>query len=346
MKRFPSIVVGALVLSGAAFAAERPIDDINAGTLTIYFENDLFVGTDRYYTNGTKISWTSPDLEKFSGSPFAQPFMPVLRSIPYINNPDMQKNVAISIGQNMYTPDNTEATELVENDRPYAGWLYAGLGLVWKDFITRNSLVLNIGVVGPWSFAEETQRLVHEARQIDVPRGWDNQLHNELGIALAYERTWRLWPDSERVGFGYDVLPFAGVTVGNVQTSAQVGGEARVGFNLPDDFGTATISPSATTPTSPEREQAARRPRRFDLGAYIFVRGEGRLVAHNIFLDGNTFGDSPSVDRNWLVGDVSAGASVNYKNTKLTYAMVLRSKEFEGQEEAQLFGAISLNFAF
>ena len=70
------------------------------------------------------------------------------------------------------------------------------------------------------------------------------------------------------------------------------------------------------------------------------------MVAHSIFLDGNTFGDGPSVDHRWLVGDLSVGASLNYQNTKFTYALVYRTKEFEGQEEAQLFGSVSVNFAF
>ena len=33
------------------------------GTLSLYFENDLFAGTDRYYTNGVKAGWSTTDLE-------------------------------------------------------------------------------------------------------------------------------------------------------------------------------------------------------------------------------------------------------------------------------------------
>lgn len=324
--------------------AGRPASDI-AGTFTIYFENDLFAGTDRYYTNGAKLSWTSGDLEKFADTPYASPLLPLLDRLPFVNNKDFQKNIAFTFGQNIYTPDNTEAFEWVEGDRPYAGWLYLGLGLVWKNAEVRNSLVLNIGVVGPGSFAEETQRFVHDARGIGTPNGWDNQLHNELGVVAVYERTWR-WPRHERrAGLNWELLPHAGVAVGNVYTYANAGAEFRVGFNLPDDFGTAGIGPSATGSTPVEGAQQASRAR-FDLGAYAFARVDARAVAHNIFLDGNTFGDGPSVDRKPFVVDVSAGASVNYRNTKVTYALVYRSQEFDGQEEGQLFGSVSLNFAF
>ncbi len=324
--------------------AGRPASDIS-GTFTVYFENDLFSGTDRYYTNGTKLSWASGDLEKFADTQYASPLLPILDRLPFVNNKDFQKNISFSLGQNIYTPDNTEAFDAVEGDRPYAGWLYLGLGLVWKNADVRHSLVLNIGVVGPGSFAEETQRFVHDARGLGTPNGWDNQLHNELGVVAVYERTWR-WPSRERrAGLNWELLPHAGVALGNVSTHVNVGGEFRVGFNLPDDFGTPGIAPGSTTSTPVEGAQQASRAR-FDLGAYAFARVDARLVAHNIFLDGNTFGDGPSVDRKPFVIDISAGASVNYRNTKVTYALVYRSQEFDGQEEGQLFGAVSLNFAF
>ena len=63
-------------------------------------------------------------------------------------------------------------------------------------------------------------------------------------------------------------------------------------------------------------------------------------------IDGNTFGDSPSVDRKWLVADLSVGAAVNYKNTKFAYAFVYRTEEFYGQKENRILGTVSVNFAF
>jgi hypothetical protein len=338
-----------LLASLAPFTAEAayPIeDDVESGTLSIYFENDLFTGTDRYYTNGVNLSWTSADLEKFADTPFASPLLPLIRRIPAINSPYFQKNLAYSFGQNIYTPDNTEATELIEGDRPYAGWLYLGFGLVWKNAQVRNTLALNIGVVGSWSLAEEAQRIVHEMRDLAVPQGWDHQLHNELGVVAVYQRTWR-WPLRERrAGLNWEFLPHAGAALGNVATYANLGGEFRLGFNLPDDFGTGPIAPGATTSTPVERGYAAQRASRFDIGLYAFARADGRAVAHNIFIDGNTFGDSASADRKRLVADLSVGASLNLQSTKITYAVIYRTKEFEAQEEGQMFGSISLNFAF
>lgn len=319
--------------------------DVSGGTFGSYLENDLFAGTDRYYTSGVKLSWSSPDLENLADTPYASPFLSLFSVLPYINEKGYQKNLVFALGQNIYTPDNTETTNFIPDDRPYAGWLYLGMGVVWKNAEVRNSLVLDLGVVGPWAYGQESQRLIHDLRGLGHPNGWDNQLDNEVGAVLVYERMWR-WPKHERrSGLDWELLPHAGAAVGNVQTYANLGGELRAGLNLPDDFGTDTISTSASTSTPVDGRMGADRSR-FDLGMYIFARVDGRAVGHNIFLDGNTFGDGPSVGHNAFVADLSAGLAVNYKNTKLAYALVYRTKEFSAQRNAQIFGTVSINITF
>ncbi|MES2439310.1 MAG: lipid A deacylase LpxR family protein [Verrucomicrobiota bacterium] len=317
----------------------------SGGTLTLYVENDSFADTDRDYTSGVQLSWSSADLENYSDSPYANPLLPVFDLIPYINQKDYQKNLVFSLGQNIYTPTNTEAYGLIEDDRPYAGWLYLGVGVVWKDAEVRNSLVLDIGVVGPSSYAQEAQDLVHDLLDEESPNGWDNQLNNEVAFTLGYERTWR-WPKHDRrSGLDWEVLPHAGIDLGTVRTAVNAGSEFRFGLNLPDDFGTAPISSGGTTSTPVDGRQAATRSN-FDIGAYLFTRVDGSAVAHNIFLDGNVFSNSHSVDKEIFVADLSAGVAFNYRNTKLAYALVYRTKEFKQQDDAQIFGTVSLNWTY
>ena len=339
------LLVALGVLSLLPLAPARAADQTAGGTFSVYMENDLFAGTDRQYTSGVAFGWSSANLENYGDSPYASPFLPLFNLLPYINEKDYQKNLVFALGQNIYTPDDTESFDLVKGDRPYAGWLYLGLGVVWKNADVRNSLVLNAGVVGSWAYGQEAQRTVHDLRGLGHPNGWDNQLHNELGVVATYQREWR-WPKHDRrVGLNWEFIPHAGVALGNVYTYANLGGELRVGLNLPDDFGTASIGPASTTSTPVDGRHGAERSR-FDLGLYVFARADGRAVAHNIFLDGNTFGNSPSVDRKWLVADLSVGAAVNYQNTKFAYAFVYRTEEYYGQKEAQIFGTVSVNVAF
>ena len=44
------------------------------------------------------------------------------------------------------------------------------------------------------------------------------------------------------------------------------------------------------------------------LSLFLYATAEGSAVAHNLFLDGNTFRDSPSVDRQPWVGGGELGA--------------------------------------
>lgn len=83
-------------------------------------ENDLFAGTDRQYTSGVKLGWSSKDLANYSDSPYASPFLPLFNLLPYINEQDYQKDLVFAFGQNIYTPDDTEAFDLIEGDRPYS----------------------------------------------------------------------------------------------------------------------------------------------------------------------------------------------------------------------------------
>lgn len=313
------------------------------GALTLYFENDAFSSTDRDYTNGMRLSWTSPSLKQFSDDAHVGGVAGLFDGAPWMGDAGYDRNVAISIGQSMFTPVDVRNPALVPNERPYAGWLYVGLGLVWKKPTVKNTLLFNIGVVGPWSLAEETQRLVHDALGQRSPQGWDNQLGNEVGINMSYERKWRLHHNPDNHGMGWDFLPYVGATLGNVYTHGTLGGELRFGHNLPDDFGTGAISDSATTPTPME---SSAKPWAHRFGWHLFARAEGRAVARNIFLDGNTFRNSHSVDKNPFVADLSLGFAINWRNSKLSYAYIYRTCEFKGQPDEQIFGSITLSIFF
>jgi hypothetical protein len=82
---------------------------------------------------------------------------------------------------------------------------------------------------------------------------------------------------------------------------------------------------------------------RKDFGWYLFTGAEGRAVARNIFLDGNTFRDSRSVEKKLFVGDLQFGIAFTWSNVRLSYTHVLRTREFKIQDERDDFGALSLS---
>ena len=328
------------VAAGTAAAEDEPAEDVERGVLTFQYENDMLTGTDRYYTNGVRVSYTSPALR--DQIPWAADALEWL----YPFDPGADARLHVSIGQNMFTPGDIEIAELIPDDRPYAGWLYAGIGLnveaqqdfFGKRFNQQDALEVELGVVGPASFAEETQKFVHDLIGSPEPKGWDNQLKNEPGLLIVLERKLRTPPLSWGL-LQMDAIPTVSVSLGNVETSGGLGGIVRLGQGLEADYGPPMIRPNLAG-----RTYFKKSPRSFNW--YVFAGTEGRLVARDIFLDGNTFRDSHSVDKKHAVGMFQAGAVAAYRDVRLTFSYIVRTREFEGQGSPDRFGAVSVSYRF
>ena len=309
-------------------------------------ENDTFAHTDNHYTQGLKLSWVSGDLKKYAEDQRLPNFViPYLAILPFVNERGQQYNVGLSLGQNIYTPQNTQTEALQPDDRPYAAWLYMSLALHAKTSTQLDTFETSLGMVGSSALGEEAQNNFHSLISVQHAQGWKNQLHNEPGLLLTWQRTLR----AQRIDLGRDlasdILPNVSATVGNVLTQAAVGFETRIGYRLPWDFGTSLIQPGGgvSAPASPDD---TRLNSNVEFGLHLFVGAEGRAVAHNIFLDGNTWESSPHVDRNILVSDLMAGIGLVLGRAKLTYTHVYRTEEFEGQDRPQMFGSISIAVTF
>ena len=209
-----------------------------AGTVTFYFENDWFGGTDRHYTNGFKFSWLSSDLATWGDQGWRQTFVKML---PFMNRPGSQKNLGLGLGQNIYTPRDQDRFVPDPTDRPYAGWSYLEFTFLSKTEDIADAVVIQLGLVGRHSYAQDVQREVHRWTDDGRPNGWEYQLHDEVGLNLILERKWRLFGRTLGDTLGIDLVPHAGLSLGNVQTHANVGGTVRLGINLPSDFGVDLI---------------------------------------------------------------------------------------------------------
>ncbi len=313
------------------------------GLFTIYVENDYFGGTDQNYSNGAKLSWQTGDLTDWGQTGWRSSF---LHALPFVNRPDTQKNFGFTIGQSIYTPSDTDATVPDPSDRPYAGWSYLEVSFISKTARRADIVSIQAGIVGPSSLVEDTQRIVHEWFDDEVPQGWDHQLRDEPGVNLIYERRYRLVSRTLWDGVGMDFIPHGGASLGNVQTHANLGATARLGLNLPSDFGVA-LARGGAIGASPVDDLDPRVSAYRDFGFFVFAGAEGRAVGRDIFLDGNTWKDGPSVDREIFVADIMTGLGVIAGRWQLTGAFVHRTKEFETQPDPwSRFGSITLSVAF
>lgn len=339
-----AIIFILLFLTGTSIAGDEKARE--ASTLTFYLENDSMLDTDRYYTNGMKISWISRDLSNYRDMVTLPWMQRLIERLPLINDPGEQHTVSVSLGQNMYTPEDKKRTDLIKNDRPYAGITYLALGLHSRNSSQMDTLELDVGIVGRHSYAEDCQTEFHKWIGAEKANGWDNQFHDEPILNLYFERKWKILQIRSSEGFGFDCIPHAGLAVGNAYTGANLGGQVRFGWNIPNDFGTYLIRPGSDS-SSPLDDTDPRFFRLFHrIGIHLFFGVNGKAVARNILLDGNTFRDSHSVDKEPFVADFIGGIGIIIQRVKITYSYVYQTKEFETQKDVQKFGAIAASFTF
>jgi lipid A 3-O-deacylase len=351
--KITSLATSALLLGigiARAQTAEPPpasaTDDEKRSIYTFQVENDVFnrfSPTDRDYTNGVRLGWLSPAITDMPAGLAALTTVPTFLGEPPSDS--VIRRFALSFGQNIYTPADTFATQPIYNDRPYAGWLYASFGLQYtykrhNEPVRLDTLQLDLGLIGPAAGGEFVQNNFHKLIGVAQTYGWANQLHNEPTINLTFERRWRTGRTVviEDPKLEVDFIPRVGAALGNVAIYADVGGTARIGKNLRDDFG-----PTRARPALPGSEAFIGDG---SFGWYLFAGIDGQVVGRNIFLDGNTDGYSLRVSHRPFVGEAQAGLAVTYRGTRITYTQILRTPEFYEQGRFTQFGSVNVTFRY
>jgi hypothetical protein len=343
-----ALLCSAFSLAQAQERLPDPAITPDGGFITVEVENDLFAklaNTDRHYTNGMKLSWLSApttDLPHWLKVLSAPPLHNFFTNDDNITGTTYRVGVAVS--HLIFTPDDTDSAAPVLNDRPYAAYLHTtfslesirsnDLGDAWQD-----QWKLDLGVIGPHAYGEEVQNNWHKLINAAASNGWDHQLKDELTVNLSFERAWRskLFRTPDLLGMSTDIIPYSTVALGNVAAYAGLGGVWRIGPTLPDDFGPPRIYPGSGGSEWFHTSTG--------LDWYLFAGLEGRAVARDIFLDGNTFRDSMSVDKRPLVGDLKLGAVVVLGSARVSFTHDIRSKEYYGQPKIDQFGSVVLGFA-
>ena len=315
-----------------------------SGRVNLMEENDYFAShDDRHYTQGMRASYLSGPVTP-DGS-WDQPYEFLNDNLPIFDGSDRKRKYEWTVlGQSIFTPTNTSVVDPSPRQRPYAAWLYTGASLLQEtdhgSYHTLENAELLMGVVGPAALGGITQNNFHQFIGDTSALGWKNQLQNEPGLIATYERKWRF--QQPLIGnLAIDAIPEIGASGGNVLTYGETGGMVRFGQNLAADYGSDRIRPSLSGTGWFDPDQLDG-----DLGWYIFVGTQGRAVAHNMFLQGNTFTASPGVDARPLVADFMGGASLFWSSdVRIDFTVTERTKEFYGQQGApNRFGGINVTF--
>lgn len=312
--------------------------------VNLRIDNDLFAHQDQGYSSGVLLSLVSPNLKDYTGDPCLPALARWLnRYLERIQPSGFdQQNMVVKIGQGLFTPDDPTRRDLIVDDRPYAGALLASFGYNARKGDRLRSTQLVFGLVGPHAYGKQSQDFIHGIIGSHKFRGWDNQLHDEPVLMLVHERSQRYARHTigDR-GLQWDVINHWGGAVGNFQTNLGAGTELRLGFRLPDDFGSSPVRPAGdnTAPTESYRVQSG-------WAGHVFLATDARWVLHDITLDGNTFRDSHSVDKKPLVGEAAIGMAITHDRWKFAFARYYRTREFDGQRSRPSFGSFTISRAF
>lgn len=315
------------------------------GSLVFSLENDVWLKQDDGYTNGVQLMWITPELQPDSGSPFMRnlgklnrKLLGDTRSSGQSENSTMlsTRRACLALVQGMFTPDNLRAKELIPDDRPYAGLLYASLAIVRLSPVQQDSAGLAVGVVGPLSLAGTVQRWLHKKYDWTYPEGWENQLKNEPVMELWYNRLWNLIPPRIYFhGFQPAVKAGLGAQVGNLLIAAAAVIDFKLGFNLKPQMDTFTAAPLFNYFFTGRANQTS---------VYAFVRLEGRSVVRNMLLQGNTFRESHGVEICPLNGQLSTGLAYQSSQAGIIVYFVMKTREFVGQKYRDPY--IGLTFSY
>ncbi len=171
---FLSIITGNLVAQDSSSTEYQQIRFFKLNQ-----SNDLYTylyQSDKYFTDGVNFELAHPVFNNKVSDYFLLGF----KETPY-------RDFSLSFNQDMYTPENTQATEVDSTDRPYAGQLYATYAKYTNQFFKGRKITsrLFFGIQGPWALGKQAQNGVHSAINNEPVKGWDNQLSN--GLIFDYE---------------------------------------------------------------------------------------------------------------------------------------------------------------
>ncbi len=269
---------------------------------SVAFENDMFNKMDWYYTNGLQFLLYHESLQK---SPFDRVLLPFK-----IREKD-RAWYGLTLRQELYTPRDLEDDTIRAGDHPYA----ATLTLTQQRVVNRPesgirfTTGLRVGILGPAALGFFAQDIIHRITPSNPPKGWDNQVHND--VILNYD----FMVDKEILRDGVSVFGLKGIArMGTLHTDFSGGIWYRLDIGL-DYFERLGPAPDNT----------------FNL--YFQMEGTGRFVIYDATLQGGLFNKTspyviPAESINRLVGDIIMSLVVEIRGHQLGLYQHLISSRF------------------
>lgn len=284
-------------------------------------DNDSYLaqGSDRYYTNGLFISFRrAMDQGKLKES---------LEKRTY----------EISVGQKMYNPQSGDVPDPAKQDRPFAGYLYAGAAMSWFHTNERIlKLSAEIGTTGPNSLAEDGQELLHKTVGFYALHGWEYQIKNEVALNLSAQYTRLLYRSTNNAtDFSFEGYANAGTTFSGAGAGIlfRAGGINQL-FN--SAYTNAVVGNNPKTKTLVKRE------------VFFYAKPQLNFVAYDATIQGSIFNNSSPVTFGAKPIVFAQQLGFNYSSQRFTFdfGMIFKTREVKSTAKAHQYGTISMFYRF
>jgi hypothetical protein len=331
-----------LLIAGCAkvcFAKAAEAPQLQGWLIGAHWENDVWGGSDKWYTNGAQLSVVFPDVRTFHDRGQITGWTADLIALgPFLETDSAHVRYALSGTHLAFTPASYQKP-YTPGEHPYAGWGRIDGSLRVYDEHRLDIVEVSLGVTGHPALAREIQHIVHEWVDSPKPHGWGDQIPFEPTVNLTWTRHWNLRePISKH--WAWAVTPMAGATVGNVKTHALAGVDVRLGYHLPYNYGKTRLMLGGRQGEAYGKQE---------LGDWSFVLLGGfdlQAKAYDATIEGTLFRDSFGVDKEPFVGDFRVGMEVGYKQWRLSATEVFRTQTFKGQDSWQTYGSLALGARF
>lgn len=286
----------------------------------IVTDNDLYISTknDQYYTNGLQIFY---------------------RYLSKKSKPQVLKKINdIRIGQFIYTPRQIYIDDEQVFDRPYAGYLFGEFGIT--NFYSNQSVFkkhIQVGYVGPNSFADKVQLNTHKLFKYDAIEQWDYQIKNTLGIQIygMYSKPFLSSINSKRIDFQWQ----SEAKLGTVFTALSTGFVTRIGIKKlalisDSNFYGASLSPNDN---SLKNE------------FYFYVAPSFNCQLYDTTIQGGIFENNSPVTFDLIPFRFYGEAGLKFRdnNLNISFAFVYRGKEVNFDSNmGYYYGSIGVSYLF
>lgn len=283
-------------------------------------DNDayLFLGQDRYYTNGLFINFRHAIDEAKLAEKLEK------------------KTYELNIGQKMFNPRSGYAPDPAVHDRPFAGYLYAEGALNWfykNESVLRGAVQL--GTTGPDALAQKGQEFLHNTIGFYEPAGWEFQVRNEMTVNLTAQYL-RLMHRSANnaVDFSFEGYARAGTAFSGAGAGVLFrAGKVNQLFNTA--YTHAVIGNSATKAL-------------VDKEVFFYAKPQLNVVAYDATIQGSLFNsDSPvTFDVKPIVFAQQLGFNYSTRRFTFDFGLLFKTKELKSAAKAHQYGTISMFYRF